>query len=192
MASFLDSSGVVGAQAASGRDPTSAVRDELALLIDGATNYAIYLLDPDGRVTIWNRGAERIKGWTAEEVVGQNFAIFYPLDEVEAGKPQNDLLRASSLGRFEEDGWRLRKDGSEFLAKIGCEQPVRCPPDSLCGESRRRKGTTGMGPAILITSSREAELAAHDLSEGFHVFRSGSQLRSTHLPRRSDTRWSSH
>lgn len=97
MASFLDSSGVVGPQTTSSCDPSNAVRDELAPLIDGATNYAIYLLDPDGRVTIWNRGAERIKGWTAAEVVGQNFAIFYPLDEVEAGKPQRDLVRASSL-----------------------------------------------------------------------------------------------
>ncbi|MDO9361860.1 MAG: PAS domain S-box protein [Sphingopyxis sp.] len=94
------------------------MRDELALLIDGTTNYAIYMLDPHGRVTIWNRGAERIKGWTADEVVGCDFAIFYPADEVVAGKPQSDLERASVLGRFEEDSWRLRKDGSEFLASV--------------------------------------------------------------------------
>ena len=92
--------------------------DELALLIDGATNYAIYMLDPQGRVTIWNRGAERIKGWAAKEVVGRDFAVFYPAEEVAAGKPQDDLARAHRLGRFEEDSWRLRKDGSEFLASI--------------------------------------------------------------------------
>lgn len=98
--------------------PGGTLVDELSLLIDGATNYAIYMLDPQGRVTIWNRGAERIKGWTAEEVVGHDFAVFYPAEEVAAGKPQDDLARAHRLGRFEEDSWRLRKDGSEFLASV--------------------------------------------------------------------------
>ena len=118
MASFLDSKDILGPAASSNRDAASAVRDELALLIDGATNYAIYMLDPDGRVTIWNRGAERIKGWTADEVVGRNFALFYPVEEVATGKPQSDLERASILGRFEEESWRLRRDGSEFLASV--------------------------------------------------------------------------
>jgi two-component system sensor kinase FixL len=92
--------------------------EELSLLIDGATNYAIYMLDPLGRVTIWNRGAERIKGWTQSDVVGKHFSIFYPPDDVAAGKPQIDLDRASEAGRFEEDSWRLRKNGSEFLASV--------------------------------------------------------------------------
>ena len=118
MASFLDFNEIIGSESPVGSQPVAALRDELALLIDGATNYAIYMLDPQGRVTIWNRGAERIKGWTAAEVVGRDIAIFYPADEVAAGKPQSDLLRASSLGRFEEDSWRLRKDGSEFLASV--------------------------------------------------------------------------
>lgn len=118
MARSLDSIDIAGLEASSGNQSASAVRDELALLIDGATNYAIYMLDPEGRVTIWNRGAERIKGWTAMEIVGRDFAIFYPADEVTAGKPQSDLARASALGRFEEDSWRLRKDGSEFLASV--------------------------------------------------------------------------
>lgn len=117
MASFLDSSDIDGSEP-SGAQSIAGMRDELALLIDGATNYAIYLLDPDGRVTIWNRGAERIKGWTAAEIVGRDFAIFYPADEVAAGKPQSDLARATALGRFEEESWRLRKDGSEFLASV--------------------------------------------------------------------------
>ena len=94
------------------------LRDELTLLIDGATNYAIYMLDCRGIVTIWNRGAERIKGWTAAEIVGQDFAVFYPAEQAAAGKPQDDLARAHRLGRFEEESWRLRKDGSEFLASV--------------------------------------------------------------------------
>lgn len=92
--------------------------EELSLLIDGATGYAIYMLDAEGRVTIWNRGAERMKGWTEAEVIGADLAIFYTPDDVAAGKPADDLARAAALGRIEEDSWRLRKDGSEFLAGV--------------------------------------------------------------------------
>jgi two-component system sensor kinase FixL len=106
----------LGAQVVARRDAVLA--DELGLLIDGATNYAIYMLDTDGRVTIWNRGAQRIKGWSEAEIIGQNFAIFYPAEDVAAGKPAADLLRANTLGRIEEESWRVRKDGSEFLASV--------------------------------------------------------------------------
>jgi len=92
--------------------------EELGLLIDGATNYAIYMLDPKGRVTIWNRGAERIKGWAEAEIIGRDFAIFYTPEDVAAGKPHTDLEDANRRGRFEEDSWRVRKDGSEFLASV--------------------------------------------------------------------------
>ncbi|MBT2188345.1 PAS domain-containing sensor histidine kinase [Sphingobium nicotianae] len=96
----------------------SDLADELGLLIDGAHGYAIYMLDPEGRVTIWNRGAERLKGWTEREVIGQDCAIFYPADAAKAGKPAADLQRAREQGKYEEDDWRLRKDGSEFLAHV--------------------------------------------------------------------------
>jgi two-component system sensor kinase FixL len=92
--------------------------DELNLLIDGTEGYAIYMLDPDGLVTIWNKGAERLKGWTEDEVVGQPSAIFYPEPAREAGKPAADLKRARAEGRLEEEDWRLRKNGSEFLAHV--------------------------------------------------------------------------
>jgi len=92
--------------------------DELNLLIDGAIGYAIYMLDPSGHVTIWNKGAERLKGWTEAEVLGQHTSLFYPHDQIEQGKPDDDLAIARELGRLEEEAWRLRKDGSEFLAHI--------------------------------------------------------------------------
>jgi two-component system sensor kinase FixL len=105
--------------AASGETRRAAsLAEELGLLIDGATNYAIYMLDTQGHVTIWNRGAERIKGWSEAEIVGRHVSIFYPPDEVAAGKPAGDLARASATGRVEEESWRLRKDGSEFLASV--------------------------------------------------------------------------
>jgi two-component system sensor kinase FixL len=94
------------------------VARELNLLIDGATEYAIYMLDPQGRVMIWNAGAERLKGWREDEAIGLDLATFYPEDARQAGKPQADLARALSQGKFEEEDWRLRKDGSEFLAHV--------------------------------------------------------------------------
>ncbi|WP_240500040.1 PAS domain-containing sensor histidine kinase [Sphingomonas montana] len=96
----------------------AVMAEELGLLIDGALGYAIYMMDREGRVTIWNRGAERMKGWTETEVVGCNFAMFYTPDDVAAGKPAGDLRRAAAQGRIEEESWRLRKDGSEFLASV--------------------------------------------------------------------------
>jgi len=95
-----------------------ALADELNLLIDGAQGYAIYMLDPDGIVTIWNKGAERLKGWSEAEAVGKHTSIFYPADQIEAGKPTADLDRARAESKFEEEAWRLRKDGSEFLAHV--------------------------------------------------------------------------
>ena len=114
-----DVSPTAGSSAADATARRNAVlAEELGLLIDGATGYAIYMLDPDGRVTIWNRGAERMKGWTEAEVVGSDCAIFYTPDDVAASKPAADLAKAASLGRTEEASWRMRKDGSEFLAHV--------------------------------------------------------------------------
>jgi len=97
---------------------SAAIAEELGLLIDGATNYAIYMLDPMGKVTIWNRGAERIKGWAEADIIGRDFSIFYTPEDVSAGKPLADLADVNRLGRIEEDSWRVRKDGSEFLASV--------------------------------------------------------------------------
>lgn len=91
---------------------------ELSLLIDGATNYAIYMLDTGGHVTIWNRGAERIKGWAEAEVLGRHTAIFYTPEDADSGKPARDLAFAKAHGRLEEESWRLRRDGSRFLASV--------------------------------------------------------------------------
>jgi len=94
------------------------VAEELNLLIDGAQGHAIYMLDVTGHVTIWNQGAERLKGWTEAEVLGQHSSLFYPPDTRAAGKPEADLARACAEGRLEEEDWRVRKDGQEFLAAV--------------------------------------------------------------------------
>ena len=106
-------------QHAARRDAEAALlAEELNLLIDSADGHAIYLLDAEGRVTIWNKGAERLKGWREAEVVGQDAAIFYPRDAAARGKPAEDLAAAARGGRFAAEDWRIRKDGSEFLADI--------------------------------------------------------------------------
>lgn len=94
------------------------VAEELNLLIDGAHGHAIYMLDPGGHVTIWNKGAERLKGWCEAEVIGQHTTLFYPPDAIAANTPEIGLARAAAEGRFEEEDWRVRKDGSEFLAAV--------------------------------------------------------------------------
>lgn len=96
----------------------SDIAEELNLLIDGAQGLAIYMLDPEGKVTIWNKGAERLKGWTEEDVIGSDASLFYPSDAIADGKPRADLDRARAEGRLQEEDWRVRKDGSEFLASI--------------------------------------------------------------------------
>jgi PAS domain S-box-containing protein len=88
------------------------------LLVEGVTDYAIFMLSPEGHVTNWNRGAERIKGYTAGEIVGQHFSRFYTPEDVDAGIPWKALETARREGRYEAEGWRRRKDGSRFWAGV--------------------------------------------------------------------------
>jgi len=92
--------------------------ERFRLLVEGASDYAIFMLDPEGRVASWNSGAERIKGYREEEILGQHFSKFYPQESVERGKPQHELEVAAAEGRFEDEGWRIRKDGSRFWANV--------------------------------------------------------------------------
>jgi PAS domain S-box-containing protein len=88
------------------------------LLVEGVVDYAIYMLDPDGIVSNWNAGAKRIKGYDAVDVVGQHFGMFYLPEDRDAGMPARALAAAREHGKFETEGWRLRKDGTRFLASI--------------------------------------------------------------------------
>ena len=87
-------------------------------LVDSVRDYAIFFLDPDGFIRSWNKGAERIKGYQTDEIIGKHFSIFYPQDRIEQGWPEHELEEARATGRFEDEGWRLRKDGSRFWANI--------------------------------------------------------------------------
>jgi len=92
--------------------------ERFRLLVDGAKDYAIFMLDPDGRVASWNPGAERIKGYRAEEIIGHHFSQFYTQEDQESGRPADLLKIAAAEGRIENEGWRVHKDGSRFWANV--------------------------------------------------------------------------
>jgi PAS domain S-box-containing protein len=92
--------------------------EQLRLLVDGTNEYAIFMLDPQGRVVTWNSGAERLKGYRAQEIVGQHFSQFYPQEAIERDWPAHELRVAQAEGRFEDEGWRVRQDGSQFWANV--------------------------------------------------------------------------
>jgi PAS domain S-box-containing protein len=86
------------------------------LMVDSLLDCAIFMVDVDGRVCTWNAGAERIKDYRASEILGRHFSIFYPLDKSQRGRPEQEFLAAAAQNRFEDQGWRVRKDGSRFWA----------------------------------------------------------------------------
>jgi PAS domain S-box-containing protein len=96
------------------------LRGEVAfrLLVEAVQDYAIFLIGPDGRVLTWNLGAQRIKGYTAAEIIGQHFSVFYTAEDRETDRPSMVLSRAAEFGRFEDEGWRVRKDGTRFFADV--------------------------------------------------------------------------
>ncbi len=100
------------------QQPARDVGEQFRLLVESIEDYAIFLLDPQGNVSSWNPGAERIKGYRAEEIIGRHFSVFYPSEDVDRGKPQSELQVAARDGRFEEEGWRLRKGGTRFWADV--------------------------------------------------------------------------
>src|SRR5262245_9986193 len=92
--------------------------DEYRLLVESVQDYAIFLLDPQGHARSWNAGAERIYGYRAAEIIGQHFSKFYLSSDVSSGYCERELRTALKVGRFEDNGWRVRKDGSQFWANV--------------------------------------------------------------------------
>lgn len=98
--------------------PPDPLAQRMQLLIESVVDYAIFMLDPRGHVMSWNSGAQRLKGYTRDEIIGTHFSAFYPPETAQSGWPQEELRRADRLGRFEDEGWRVRKDGSRFWANV--------------------------------------------------------------------------
>jgi PAS domain S-box-containing protein len=110
-------------------------------LIEGVQEYAIFQLDPMGHVVSWNAGAERLKGYTEEEIVGKHFSVFYPQEELESDKLRDILERAARHGRSEDEGWRIRKDGSCFWANV-VVTALRDPQGNLLGFAKLTRDAT--------------------------------------------------
>ncbi|RAU82802.1 PAS domain-containing sensor histidine kinase [Pontibacter arcticus] len=144
------------------------------LLINSVKDYAILMLSPEGVVMSWNTGAEYIKGYTAEEIIGKSFSTFYPREAIESGFPQYELKRAQLDGHFEDEGWRLRKDGSAFWANV-IITPIYSAQNRLIGftkitrdlTERRRNEELMLKNSELLKINNELDnfvyAASHDL-----------------------------
>ncbi len=145
------------------RDPQHALLDterHFRILVQGVTDYAIYMLDPKGRVQSWNEGAGRIKGYKPAEIIGQHFSKFYTPEDREAGIPEKALETAREAGRYESEGWRVRKDGSRFWANAVIDA-IRDDDGKLIGFAKITRD---------MTEKRETQLHLQEARE--QLFRS--------------------
>jgi PAS domain S-box-containing protein len=133
------------------------------LLIDAVTDYAIYMLDPDGTITSWNPGARRFKGYEESEIIGENFSRFYTEEDRKAGLPQRALEIAAREGKFENEGWRVRKDGTKFWAYAVID-PIRDSAGKLIGFAKITRD---------LTERRQAEADLRESQEQFRLLVQG-------------------
>ncbi len=127
-----------------GRKPEEALlqsEERFRLLVESVTEYAIFELDTEGRILTWNQGAQRIKGYRPEEIIGQHFSIFYTPEDARGGRPQRGLEQAAARGRYKDEGWRVRKDGSRFWAEVVIA-PVRDAAGNLLGFAKVTRDLT--------------------------------------------------
>jgi PAS domain S-box-containing protein len=191
-----------------GQDASQSARDALAalhdseerfrLLVDSVADYAIYVLDPAGKVVSWNKGAERLKGYTADEIIGRDISVFFLPEDVAEGKPAAELARATAEGRTEQEAWRVRKDGSRFwadvivtalrdddgelrgFAKVTRDFTARKKSEDVVREASRKLRVYA---TRLERSNRELEtfasVASHDLQEPLRKIRAFGDRLST-------------
>jgi len=137
--------------------------ERLRLFVSGVTDYAIYMLSPSGIVSSWNAGAERFKGYTAAEIIGQHFSRFYTEEDNVLGIPARNLRTAMESGRFEDEGWRVRKDGTQFWANVVIDA-IRSPDGELVGFAKITRD---------ITERKKAADALHASEERFRLLVQG-------------------
>jgi PAS domain S-box-containing protein len=154
---------------------SAAGLDLSQLLIASVLDYAIFVLDPTGHILTWNAGAERLKGWSAGESIGQSFTNFYPPEVAASGWPQRELEYARRDGRFEDEGWRVRKDGSRFWANV-VFTALRSPDGQLVGFAKVTRD---------LTARRAAEEQARELA-AVEAARAEAARRSEELERLND------
>jgi PAS domain S-box-containing protein len=137
--------------------------ERLRLFVSGVTDYAIYMLSPDGIVSSWNAGAQRFKGYTAEEIIGQHFSRFYTEEDNATNFPARALQTAITHGKFEDEGWRVRKDGSQFWASVVIDA-IRDEEGTLIGFAKVTRD---------ITERKKAAEALHASEERFRLLVQG-------------------
>lgn len=148
------------------------------VLVQGVVDYAIYMLDPDGTVMNWNAGAERAKGYRAYEIVGHNFAVFYTKEDRQVGMPQRVLAEARLVGRFEGEGWRLRRNGSRFWAHVVVDA-IRDGNGELLGFAKVTRDLTEQrrqAEEVRLLSST-LDLALAHMSQGLILFDAGGHVK---------------
>ncbi|MBB3963634.1 bifunctional diguanylate cyclase/phosphodiesterase [Rhizobium metallidurans] len=147
------------------------------MLVQGVTDYAIYMLDKDGRVTNWNVGAQRAKGYTADEIIGEDFGRFYSEEERAAGLPQRALLKARTEGKFEAEGWRFRKDGTSFWAHVVID-PIWAADGEIAGYAKITRDVTEQKADRdrIKQVSRNLDLALENVSQGICLFDAEERL----------------
>lgn len=133
--------------------------ERFRLMVSSVKEYAILMLDPNGYVVNWNAGAERIKGYGSQEIIGQHFSCFYPAEDIERGKPEQELKVAAAQGQVEDEGWRVRKDGSRFWANVVITA-LRDPAGRLQGFSKVTRDLTERRHAEEETKRQNAQLEA--------------------------------
>jgi PAS domain S-box-containing protein len=130
------------------------------LLVEGVTDYAIYMLDPEGRVVTWNAGAERSKGYKAEEILGKNYSIFFLPEDAEAGEPARELAEAEREGQYQTEAWRMRKDGAKFWAIVTLTA-IRDGQGELRGFAKVTRDMSAQKAAEEVLRSHNAQLESY-------------------------------
>ncbi|CAK7254848.1 MULTISPECIES: EAL domain-containing protein [unclassified Shinella] len=150
---------------------------QFAMLVQGVKDYAIYMLDPDGRVANWNGGAERNKGYKAHEIVGQHFSRFYSEEDRAAGVPEQALAIAREEGKYENEGWRYRKDGSRFWANVVMDA-IYDTGGTLVGYAKITKDVTKEKADAdrLAEVTKNLDLALENMSQGLCLFDKDERL----------------
>ena len=144
------------------------------LLVESVKDYAIFALDPNGYIVSWNPGAQRFKGYTAPEIIGKHFSVFYPPEDLAARKPQIELEIAAEVGRLEDEGWRVRKDGTQFWANVVITA-LRAPDGELVGFAKVTRDLTQRRAAELQALEDARRIAAEE------ALRRAAEVRSVEL-----------
>jgi PAS domain S-box-containing protein len=154
--------------------------ERLRLMIESVRDYAIFVLDTEGHVATWNPGAERINGYTADEIIGKHFSVFFTSEDLAEGKPAKELHVAATTGRFEDEGWRVRKDKSHFWANVIITS-LRDKEDTLRGFAKITRDMTERRQveALRVADRQKNEflaMLAHELRNPLAPIRNGVQL----------------